>query len=397
MVGSMTSRVGRLASVAGVLLALALPFAAHATDAVADKEPGFEALLINGGGQRSGNYQSHLLHLRELHSLLLESGVPADRISVFSSDGPDPAADLAVREVSASDAWLLDGTRLARRLDTRTRYIDSSVEGTELQPATSDALGKWFQKAAERLRSGDTLLLYVTDHGRKNTEDTTNNNITLWGKDENLSVTELGVLLAQLDPGVRVVALMSQCFSGSFANLIYTGSEAGRPADNICGYFSSTERRPAYGCYPENYDKEKVGHSFHFIGALREDPSFATAQQRVLVSDRAPDVPLRTSDVHLHNILERAATARELTLNQLVDQLLLEAWTDRAAWEPEIRLLDRIGQTFGFFSPRSLGEIAELADSLPEVSRELSRFGDAWNAAQGVETAARRRGAQRTR
>jgi len=349
---------------------LALTLAA--APAAAAEAPRLEALMINGGGNSSVNFQSHLLHLRELHELLLASGIPADRVSVFAADGPDPAADLAVRDVSADDAWLLDGTHLAAHLDTRTRYIDSSVNGVELRPATRKALTAWFEDAAERLRDGDTLLLYVTDHGTKNVEDSANNAITLWGRGEDLSVEALGELLAKLDPGVRVVALMSQCFSGAFANL--------RGRDNTCGYFSSTDQRPAYGCYPENFDKANVGHSFRFIEALRENPSFPDAQRRVLVSDRTPDVPLRTSDLYLQEMLEREAEAQELGLNELVDRLLDEAWADRAAWEPEIRLLDSIGQAFGFFSPRSLAEIAELADALPEVSRELERFAVAWNA-----------------
>ena len=34
-----------------------------------------EAVMINGGGRRAVNYQSHLLHLRELYGLLLASGM----------------------------------------------------------------------------------------------------------------------------------------------------------------------------------------------------------------------------------------------------------------------------------------------------------------------------------
>ena len=61
----------------------------------------------------------------------------------------------------------------------------------------------------------------MTDHGTKNAEDPANNWITLWGDQESLSVTELRELFARLDPHVRVVVLMSQCYSGAFANLMY--------------------------------------------------------------------------------------------------------------------------------------------------------------------------------
>jgi len=378
--GSLLSSLLGVALLAWLALA---PVAARTPDSVehADDEPRFEVLMINGGGQKSQNYQSHLLHLTELYDLLTASGLSGDRISVFSSDGPDPEPDLAVKDKSVLDAWMIDGTRLGRSLDPRKRYVNSTVDGADLKPATQASLYEWFAAASDRLGPGDMLLLYVTDHGTRNPEDTTDNRITLWGKDENLSVSELRTLIAQLDAGVQVVMLMSQCYSGAFADLMYGEPDRVEPRANICGYFSSTAQRPAYGCYPENYGKENVGHSFRFIDGLRGSSSFPNAHQQVLVTDRTPDVPLKTSDVYLRNILEQAAAKRGLTLNRLVDQLVLEAWADKAAWEPEIRLLDRIGQTFGFFSPRLLEEIEERTDRLPEASRQFSRYGEAWQAA----------------
>ena len=51
---------------------------------------------------------------------------------------------------------------------------------------------------------------------------------------------------------------------------------------------------------------------------------------------------------------------------------------DTAAWEPEIRLLDRIGHTFGSFSPRSLAELEEQAGALAQFSDRLSTYADRW-------------------
>ena len=226
-----------------------------------------------------------------------------------------------------------------------------------------------------------TLLLYVTDHGTKNKQDTSNNRITLWGKNESLSVSELQELVGWLDPGVRVVALMSQCYSGAFANLMYTGAAGGAPPGNICGFYSSTAERSAYGCYPENRDKDNVGHSFRFIDALRQTRSFPEAHERVLVSDRTPDVPLRTSNVYLRTILDAAARQRGQEPGEYIDELLREAWRSKGAWGPEIRLLDRIGQAFGYFSPRFLSELHEQSSLLPDVSHQFDSYGRAWSAA----------------
>jgi hypothetical protein len=89
------------------------------------------------------------------------------------------------------------------------------------------------------------------------------------------------------------------------------GTATDRPVGNVCGFFASTADRQAYGCYPENWDKDNVGHSFAFIESLRAGDTFAEAHNRVLVIDRTPDVPLTTSDVYLERLLEGVAHKRE--------------------------------------------------------------------------------------
>jgi len=341
-------------------------------------------LMINGGATRAQNYQSHFLHLERLLALLKRAGVPRERIAVFDADGPDPAADMAVREVQPeADFWLLRGTRLEQALATPIVYANSALPGVKLAAATRAGLKSWFRTARSRLGAGDTLLVYVTDHGSKNSDDTSNNRITLWGEKESISVSELKELLTLLDPRVRVVALMSQCYSGAFAGLMSVHARGGLPGGAVCGYFSSTPERPAYGCYPENRGKANVGHSFHFLDALERSASFAQAHAEVLFTDHTPDVPIRTSDVFLEELLTRAARAGGQERSVLVDALLHEAWRDKAAWEPEIRLLDRIAHAYGFFSPRSLAELEDQTKSLPDLSDQLKSHGTAWQAALG--------------
>lgn len=344
----------------------------------------FHVLMINGGSTPPQNYQSHLLHVRHLVDVLLAAGVPRGQITIFSADGPDPQPDVAVRETQPEPGfWLLAGTPLEYVLRTPITYVDSSVPGMELKPATRAELGKWLDDAGRRLGPGDVLLVYVTDHGNRNHDDVSNNSIQLWGKDETVSVRELGAMLAELDPKVKVVAVMSQCFSGAFASLMDLHTRDGQPSGAVCGYFASTADRPAYGCYPENRGRENVGHSFHFIDALAVSGEAPAAQAQVLVRDGSPDVPLRTSDVYLERLLRQAAEQKQQDYTAFVDGLLKEAWRDKARWEPEIRLLDRIGHAYGSFSPRSLAEVDEQANRLPQIGTELRTWSTAWHAAFG--------------
>jgi thiol-disulfide isomerase/thioredoxin len=346
------------------------------------------ALLLNGGGSKPQNFQSHLLHVEQLFGVLERAGVDRSRISVFSADGDDPEPDVALRDDAApEDFWLLDGTRLEMALRPPVEYVDTRLGDVPVRAATKANLAAWFADEGRRLGPGDVLLLYVTDHGTKNADDMANNRIVLWGKDESLSVQELAVLLAELDPGVHVVTVMSQCYSGAFAGLAAASAGSDRPPGNVCGYYSSTADRQAYGCYAENRGRENVGHSFHFIEALATTGRLDAAHDDVLVADATPDVPLRSSDVYLQDLLGRIAEAEHRELADVVDALLAEAWRDRKAWEPDIRRLDRIAAAFGVFSPRSLHELDEQSQRIDAMVEQLKTHGRAWQ--QAKESAAR--------
>jgi hypothetical protein len=158
---------------------------------------------------------------------------------------------------------------------------------------------------------------------------------------------------------------MSQCYSGSFANVIYDTQRVDEPDGNVCGYFASTAARPAYGCYPENQGRENVGYSFRFIEAMRSTPRLREAHARVLVADQTPDVPNRTSDHYLQSVLENAAQLRGIPVHELVDDLLELAWERADSWE-EVELLEEVSEAFGTLQARSI----------PDLDREKSRLAE---------------------
>lgn len=364
-----------------VVLALGCPAGAPdrsqgSRDVVEGAASHLHAVLVNGGGRPQINYHSHLDHLRRLLRVLEATGVDAARIAVFSGDGPDPAADLATREGEfPPDFWLLPRS-IGSRLRPPIEYVDSQIDGFALRPATREALSAWFDAEGAELVRGDTLLFYVTDHGEKNKADLRDNTITLWGG--TLSVSELQELLALLDPGVRVVMLMSQCYSGAFANAAFRDGEEPLPRGNVCGYFSVPADRKAHGCYAEVSGKDTTGYSHRIFEALASVPRLSDAQREVLVSDGTPDVPITTSSLFLAKLLEAAAQRGGHETAGLVDQFLDEALREPLAWEREIRLLDRVGSAFGFASSRSLTQLEAQASGLSELRERLDTYADRW-------------------
>lgn len=332
------------------------------------------ALLINGGSKPASNYLSHLNHLQEMVERLERRGVPLQRIHVFSADGEEEAADLAVRDALPAEFWLIEGSSVGKRLKPKTEVTDTRWPGVTLHPARKSELSRWFEWARKELVPGDELLLFVTDHGTKGKDDLDNGAISLW--QEKLTVEDLRSLLTRLPPGVRVVMVMSQCYSGTFANAIYEG--AGEPSGDVCGFFSTTRDLKAYGCYPEGRDRDRLGHAFRFIDALERQENTTEAHLELLLTDGTPDVPLRTSDAYMERLVAQEAERQGSTFESLVDSLLAEAWRDRAAWEPEIRLLDRIGDAFGTFSPRDLAELEQYRRDLPRLSEQMKTYAQQW-------------------
>ncbi|NUN52089.1 MAG: hypothetical protein HUU06_04760, partial [Planctomycetaceae bacterium] len=165
------------------------------------------------------------------------------------------------------------------------------------------------------------VLMFVTDHGTQNRDSSTRNHyISLWR--DNLDVQSYHRMLQPFGAR-RVISVMSQCFSGSFAWSIYPQpSQLNVPSGDRCGFFATTPDRPAYGCFADTRLGESIGHAYHFILAMKHAKTFDEAHRTVLLTDRTPDVPIRSSDSYLRSILEAEAREQGVTLTDLTDRLL---------------------------------------------------------------------------
>jgi hypothetical protein len=309
------------------------------------------------------------------------AGVPRDHLVVLASDGADPAPDLATREPDPEHAWLLQGTSVEPLLRDSLAFENSLLPGIALRPATNRSLARTVGELRGRLHPGDTLLVYVTDHGSESHRDPIDNRITLWGPRESISVRRLGALLARLPRQVRVVSLMSQCYSGGFAYLHEARERRRVPSGATCGYFSSTPDRPAYGCYPEVRGQKAVGHSFEFLSALARRGRFAAAHADILLDDDTPDIPLKSSDVYLAELLLRAAPGKRGEL-AFVDRLLREAWAMPGA-AAERRLVERIAARYGVVPPATVTEVDDQVHGLFAFLDELDHNARTWEGVLG--------------
>ncbi|HAA58565.1 MAG TPA: hypothetical protein DCE42_27630 [Myxococcales bacterium] len=300
------------------------------------------ALLLNGGGNPQSNYFSHHLHLQMFSELLKRRGLAVDEMSLFSTDGTSPKKDRLVAIRRPKD-WLFEGLPEAQLMDA-SKLVNTTMPGMSMRPAKKRSLAQWFHdwKKTSKGQKSQTLMFFVTDHGTRG-KGPLGNKIELWG--EQVNVKEVRDMMKPLGKETRVVSVMSQCYSGGFANLLY--EEGTKVHGNRCGFFSTLSSREAYGCFPETARAERVGHAYRMIRAMRRARTFVEAHEMTLLTDRTPDVPLRTSDVFLRDIVRRAAKKEDTTFHVFVDSLLKKIWAKPPALvAADIALLQRVQRSF---------------------------------------------------
>ena len=205
------------------------------------------------------------------------------------------------------------------------RYVDNGQEKfkTPTIPGVQGSATFANLRSAMREESSQAkpLFFYFTGHGSHNTTDENNNAMILWNE-QSANVQQFTTMLDKMPPKKPFVAVMVQCYSGAFANLIYSG---GRPKQGValhdrCGFFATVKERPSVGCTPEVNEADYRDYSSSFFAGLsgisrtgqRVDSadydgdrriSFREAHAFAKIDEKASDLPVSTLEVWLQENL----------------------------------------------------------------------------------------------
>ena len=230
---------------------------------------------------------------------------------IFSSDGSDPAADLDHAGADSRAGRLAAaaaGSRIACGPIQLHRLRRSPASPCIRPRGKRCATGS--RPTAASSAAGDTLLLYVTDHGEQNKKDLTNNTIVLWGN-ESLPVDELRDLLEPAQPRrARRDADVAVLLRRVRQLRSFGPTPDWPPAATSAATSPPPPTAPPTAAIPENRGLDGVGHSHHFFDALDALGRMSEAEKRVLVTDDSPDVPHTTSDFYLQQLLAGARRRR---------------------------------------------------------------------------------------
>lgn len=214
--------------------------------------------------------------------------------------------------------------------EATVRYLDENDEEQFKPPAIPNLDGAatqgntqaWFESIAQAPKKCPSFF-YFTGHGAYNPENKDNNWLLLW-QEAFVSVKDMAGWLDKLPANEETpfVTMMAQCYSGSFANLIYEQGDPQRPValQTRCGFFATVAERPSVGCTPAVNEADYKDYSSSFFAGLTGrdrtgnivssadynqdgDISYAEAHAFAKVDEATTDWPISTVEAWLQRPL----------------------------------------------------------------------------------------------
>lgn len=335
-----------------------------ATDAVAH-EASDTILTIGGGPNPAGNQVSLEKNVLYFQRTLKRLGLDGLEHYILFADNDEDQRDLQyrARERGGEDLHALLAEIVGPSHGFSFNYRASSIPGIR-GPAQSEVIDATIQKLSQELKEGDRLILYFTGHGgrprptrgrpqpaekdkaeakEKKGNPDADNFTHLW-QDKEMSAKQWTEMLDKLPAETKLVAVMVQCYSGGFGNLIFKGGdpENGVADQPRCGFFSTVPDRVAAGCTPNVDEAEYREYSSYFWEALSGETRTGETVSRpdfngdgktslleahtytVLTADTI-DIPIRTSDTLLRHYSATTGKDGLLTMRSPIEVLLATA------------------------------------------------------------------------
>ena len=256
------------------------------------------------------------------------------------------------------------GEKTVRYVDEQGNQQFKAPNIPNLQGASSiPNLRNWIAQSAKE-KTTTPLFFYFSGHGEHNRANEDNAALLMW-RDQEFSVQNFTTLLDRLPQNKPFVTMMSQCYSGSFANLIYRGGDPnkGVALQTRCGFFATIKSRPSVGCTPEVNEADYRDYSSSFFAGLtgrdrtgrkvasadyNKDGriSYAEAHAYAKIDKFTTDLPVSTSEVWLQRRVSNP-TMQEQILGQAIAPLTKIA-------RPEQRfVIESLSRQFKFDPTRS--------------------------------------------
>ena len=327
--------------------------------------------LIAGGKDPASNEQSHQENLSALMSTLEHHNVSPDRVTIFWADGDSPEADRRLPSPqNESLYWIVEETPWQGWFERETLLANTQWDKSMVTyPARRSAIREWLKELSPKLRPHDSVVFAVTDHGYPDPRGEWRSSIALWG--EKLSVEALYQDLQILPREVSIQLWMSQCFSGGFARLSTMDSR-------VCGAYSSTQSRAAYGCFSLPAQEGKIGHFMNFNQGLKQSGRLDLSSHWTVEHDRTPDTPHLSSDAFVMRVIQERAEALGIPVGHLVDSALPQLGQLNEYEQRVIKTITHTSLNFNLGLINSFSRASELSREVTALHYTLETWRAQW-------------------
>ena len=230
-------------------------------------------------------------------------------------------------------------------------------------------------------QSPSTLFFYFSGHGLLNPKNPNNNSMILWQEGQ-ASVQDFTTALDRFSAQKPVVVMMAQCYSGSFANLIYEGGDPTQPVAlrSRCGFFATTQDLPSVGCTPEVNEADYRDYSSSFFAGLT---GVDRVGQPVASADYDGNGQISYREAHAFAKIDEETSDRPIsTLEAWLQRQIPEVWVDitlrqspvqewlEVARPEQVAVIRNLSDRLGFNSRQSFVENVEqlgLAETIAQA------------------------------
>ncbi|MDQ2076201.1 hypothetical protein [Marinimicrobium sp. ABcell2] len=275
-----------------------------------------------GGGNNLGNSQGQIEeNVRWLEDIFANRGIETRTYYTHGegADGSDDVIYFALpdeRDPVLEPILRVFGEGLQYAQKTRTNSLQNIVGSTEKSQLTA-SLAEDFS----RVGPDDSVLLVYNGHGDIDTSNTLNNNLLLWNN-TSLNIGELNDLLGHITPEADVRFVLTQCFSGSFASLVYESPESTTLASQKrCGFLAESDRREAEGCDLGTNQAEFRDYTTFFFAALNQKTRLGEEIPAEEIDlDGSGEISFR--EAHLYTL----RNAHSSDLSRSTSEVFMEQW-----------------------------------------------------------------------
>lgn len=283
------------------------------------KESATSFLVIGGGGAPSNNEIALEKNLLYFQRSLCEMGYAPKQAKIFFANGNNGEATIRYIDESNKERYKPPNIPNLNGSSTYRNLKSSLLEDQSIKP----------------------VFFYFTGHGLLNKKNNNDNTIILWNE-QYVSVKQLAKVLDQMPYQKPFVTMMSQCYSGSFTNLIYKNGDRLQPIakQRRCGFFATIKTLTSVGCTPEVDEADYQDYSSSFYAGLTgvnrvNQPipsvdynldgktSYNEAHAYAKIDDKSTDLPISTSEAWLQD--QASQQNLDAIVNQPIASLLVTA------------------------------------------------------------------------